>query len=84
MSIDQAKLFTERMRQDSAFRERVMAIEDVAERIVYIQSEGFDCSETEIKEVSGELSDEELDHAAGGKEYLFIKTNSTLGYIVKN
>jgi predicted ribosomally synthesized peptide with nif11-like leader len=67
MSLDQARLFIEKMKSDEAIAKRVMAIEDVAGRMACIQSEGFDCSEAEIKEVSGELSDDELDQAAGGK-----------------
>ena len=66
MSLDQARLFIEKMKSDEAFATRVMAIEDVAGRMACIQSEGFDCSEDEIKEVSGELTDAELDSAAGG------------------
>ena len=54
------------MKLDEVFKERVMAIEDVAERLNFIKSDGFDCSEEEIKEVAGELNDEELDAAAGG------------------
>ena len=74
MSLDQARLFIEKMKLDEAFRKRVMAIEDVASRMACIQSEGFACNEAEIKEVSGELSDEELDNAAGGF-YNFIMCN---------
>ena len=70
MSLDQARAFLEKMKSDVAFRERVIAIEDVAERFNFIKSEGFDCSEEEIKEVAGELSDEELGAAAGGRVYL--------------
>ena len=66
MSLDQARLFIERMKSDEAFSKRVMGIEDVAGRIACIQSEGFACSEAEIKEVSGELSDLELDGVQGG------------------
>ena len=66
MSLDQARLFIENMKSDEAFAKRVMAIEDVAARLACIQSEGFDFSEAEIKEVSGELTDAELDAAAGG------------------
>jgi predicted ribosomally synthesized peptide with nif11-like leader len=84
MSVEQARLFIERMKSDEAFAKRVLAIEDVAARLACIQSEGFDCSEAEIKGVSGELSDEELDRAAGGHVYMFAKTNSTIGYIVNN
>jgi predicted ribosomally synthesized peptide with nif11-like leader len=66
MSLDQARLFIEKIKSDEAFSKRVLAIEDVASRMACIQSEGFACSEAEIKEVSGQLSDEELDQAAGG------------------
>jgi predicted ribosomally synthesized peptide with nif11-like leader len=66
MSLDQARLFIERMKSDEAFAKRVMAIEDVAGRMACIQSEGFACNEAEIKEVSGELTDIELDSAVGG------------------
>ena len=67
MSLDQARAFIEKMKSDVAFKERVLAIEDVAERFNVINSEGFDCSEEEIKEVAGELSDDDLDAAAGGE-----------------
>ena len=66
MSLDQARLFIEKMKSDEAFSKCVMAIEDVAGRMACIQSEGFDCSEDEIKEVSGESTDAELDSAVGG------------------
>jgi predicted ribosomally synthesized peptide with nif11-like leader len=68
MSVEHARLFIEKMKSDEAFAKRVMAIEDVAERLACIQSEGFDCSEAEIKEVSGELSDEDMDGLVGGGE----------------
>jgi predicted ribosomally synthesized peptide with nif11-like leader len=68
MSLDQARLFIEKMKSDEMFAKRVLAIEDVAGRLACIQNEGFDCSEDEIKEVSCELSDEELDSAAGGAD----------------
>jgi predicted ribosomally synthesized peptide with nif11-like leader len=71
MSVEHARLFIEKMKSDEAFAKRVMAIEDVAERLACIQSEGFACNEAEIKEVSSELSDEELDGAAGG-EWCFL------------
>jgi predicted ribosomally synthesized peptide with nif11-like leader len=70
MSLDQARLFIEKMKSDEAFAKRVMVIEDVAARLACIQSEGFACNEAEIKEVSGELTDAELDSAAGGFGYI--------------
>ncbi len=66
MSLDSAKAFIEKITSDEGFKERVMTIEDVAERLKLINSEGFLCTEEEIKAVSNELSDEELDEAAGG------------------
>ncbi|MEI6692060.1 MAG: Nif11-like leader peptide family natural product precursor [Chlorobium sp.] len=75
MSLDQAKAFIEKMKSDDAFRERVMAIEDVAGRLVCIQSEGFACTEAEIQAVAGELRDEDLDSAAGGNPFFSGRTH---------
>jgi predicted ribosomally synthesized peptide with nif11-like leader len=49
MSLDQARLFIERMKSDEAFAKRVMAIEDVAARLACIQSEGFACENNHRK-----------------------------------
>lgn len=68
VSLDQAKAFIAKMKSDVAFKERVLAIEDLAERFKLIKSEGFECSEAEIREVAGELSDQELAAVAGGEE----------------
>ena len=51
MSVEQAKAFIERMKTDEAFHEKVMAIEDAAERLACIQGEGFECTEEEISEI---------------------------------
>ncbi len=69
MSVEQAKLFIDKLKSDVAFRERFTAIEDTAARFAFIQSEGFQCTAAEIKEVQTELSDDELDGAAGGGHY---------------
>ncbi|MEI6692200.1 MAG: Nif11-like leader peptide family natural product precursor [Chlorobium sp.] len=66
MSLEQAKLFVDKLKSDTAFRERVTAIEHGPARLAFIRSEGFQCTETEIKEVLGELSDNDLDQACGG------------------
>ena len=66
MSLDSAKAFIEKMKSDEAFRNRVLSIEDVAGRLALISSEGFDCTEAEIKQVSQELSDDQLEAVAGG------------------
>ena len=62
------------MKSDVAFKERIMAIEDVAERFKVINSEGFECSDAEIKEVEEGLSDTELDETVGGMLGLYGQT----------
>ncbi|TCD47938.1 Nif11-like leader peptide family RiPP precursor [Chlorobium sp. N1] len=48
MSAEQAQACIERMKQDPAFRQKVMEHEDEAERIACIRSEGFDCTAEEL------------------------------------
>ncbi len=66
MSLDQARAFIEKMRSDEAFRNRIMAIEDVGARLVAASEAGFHFTEAEVKSVQCELSDDDLDKAAGG------------------
>ncbi len=72
MSVEQARAFIAKMKSDEDFAKRVMAIEDVAGRLACIQSEGFVCNEAEIKEVSGELTDDELNFAAGSVSFIVL------------
>ncbi len=65
MSVDHAKAFVEKMKSDEAFRERVMAEEDVEARMALIVAEGFDCSAQEIGALR-ELGEAQLDGVAGG------------------
>ena len=61
MSVEQAKAFIERMKTDDAFREKVMAIEGLAERLACIRAERFDCTMEEINEAGSDVT-----HLAGG------------------
>ncbi|MEI7824284.1 MAG: Nif11-like leader peptide family natural product precursor [Chlorobiaceae bacterium] len=85
MSVEQAKVFIEKMKSDAAFRNRVYAIEDVAGRLAFINNEGFACTAEEIQEVKAslELSDEQLDAVAGGKGALpgYTETKTNAGEI---
>ena len=65
MSVDHAKAFVEKMKSDEAFRERVMAVEDVEARMALIRDEGFDCSAEEIGAAQDDW-DAELDDVVGG------------------
>lgn len=48
LSIEQARLFIERVNTDDAFRLKVLAERDVDARMDLIRSEGFDCTAEEI------------------------------------
>jgi len=71
MSLDQARAFIEKMKSDEAFRNRIIAIEDVDARLEAASDAGFEFTEAEIKSVQSELSDDDLDQAAGGG-WLFV------------
>ena len=53
MSAEQAKAAIEKMKTDEDFRERIMALTEVAARLEIVRAEGFDCSAEEIAAVSG-------------------------------
>ena len=67
MSKKAAQELIEKMKSDEAFRERVMAVEDVEARMALIGAEGFDCSAEEIGALQ-ELGEAELSGVVGGGE----------------
>ncbi len=66
MSIESAKAFLERIKNDEELRNKLKAVESKEERTKVAKAEGLDCTEDEWKEVSAELSEQELDHILGG------------------
>ncbi len=66
MSLDQARAFIEKMKSDKAFSDVITAIEDVDARHAAASKAGFVFTDEEVKEVQSELSDDDLDKAAGG------------------
>ena len=66
MSVEQAKLFIERMKTDEAFRSQIIAVEDVAERMRMVNAGGYDFTEDEMKAVLAEVGDEAVEGVAGG------------------
>lgn len=66
MSIKSAQLFFERIKTDEDFAEKVENCKDAQARMEFVKAEGFDFTPIEIKSVSEELSDRELDAIAGG------------------
>ncbi len=69
MSIESAKAFLERVKNDEDFRKELEGQATVEERIEFAKAQDFDFTKEEIREVhEGSLSDEELDAVAGGVE----------------
>lgn len=66
MSQQQANAAIEKLKTDEAFRAKVMAEADVAERLKIINAAGFNCTVQELKAASQELDDDELNAVAGG------------------
>jgi predicted ribosomally synthesized peptide with nif11-like leader len=66
MSLEKAKELISTMNHDEAFKERVMAIEDLDARMAYVNGAGFHCTLSEIQQVQQELKEEEIEGEAGG------------------
>ena len=68
MSVEQAKLFIESLKTDEEFRSKIIAVEEVAERIRLAQAEGYDCTVEEIKTLLAEMTDKEVEEIVGGAD----------------
>jgi predicted ribosomally synthesized peptide with nif11-like leader len=58
MSLEQAKAYIEKIKSDTAFRERVMAIGDIEARMALVKEAGFNCTADEIRELQSQLQSE--------------------------
>jgi predicted ribosomally synthesized peptide with nif11-like leader len=67
MSIESAKAFLERVKNDEDFRKELEEQASAAERIKFVKAQGFDFTKEEIDSHKEELSDEELEEVAGGR-----------------
>ncbi len=68
MSIESAKAFMEKMRDDEDFRNSVGEIGTAEERLEYVKKAGFDFTKDEIANLKDELSEEDLEKLSGGYE----------------
>lgn len=68
MSLDAAKAFLERMDTDGTFKAKILATENVSERLKLINAAGFDCTAQEIGTLATELSEDQLDTISGGNQ----------------
>ena len=69
MSIESAKAFIERMKNDEEFAKKIMAETNADSRMALACGEGFTFTEEEIGQLTGELTDDELDRVAGAKAF---------------
>lgn len=65
MSVESAKSYVERLKTDEDFAKLVGELKSSEERMAFAKSSGFDFSAEDVKEISSELSDDELDGVAG-------------------
>ena len=77
MSIESAKAFLERMKNDEDFRKSVGVISTSEERMQYVKGAGFDFTKDEIANLKEELSDDDLENVAGGDGYCFVMRHYT-------
>lgn len=65
MSIESARAFWKRIKDDEEWRNRLNAAESKEERQAMVKAEGLDFTEDELKKVQEELTDEDLDNISG-------------------
>ena len=61
MSIESAKAFVERMRNDAEFKKKILAAESAAKRQEIIKGAGFDFERMHLDSLVTELTPEERD-----------------------
>ena len=66
MSIESAKAFVAKVKNDEEFAKKIAGAASRQERGEIARAEGFDFTPAELKSVTSELSLEELDTVAGG------------------
>jgi predicted ribosomally synthesized peptide with nif11-like leader len=66
MSIESAKAFLEKVKNDEDFRKSVGEIATTEQRMEFVKEAGFDFTKEEIEKLSSEVSDKQLDVVSGG------------------
>lgn len=69
MSIESAKDYVAKLKTDREFAGKVKSFADAGKRMAFVKEVGFDFTAEEIKKVDEELSDSDLDAAAGGNHW---------------
>ncbi|MCP4575490.1 MAG: Nif11-like leader peptide family natural product precursor [Deltaproteobacteria bacterium] len=66
MSIEDARAFLKRVKNDEDFRKSVGEITTTEERMEYVKGAGFDFTKQQFDMIKDELSDGELECVSGG------------------
>ena len=69
MSEEQIKAFWEAIQSDQALQQRLQGVSDPGAIVDIAKEAGFTISAEELQSAQVELSDEQLDGAAGGRQY---------------
>ena len=75
MSIESAKAFLEKVKNDEDFRKELEGQASIEERIEFAKEKGFDFTTEEIDSLSDEMSDEMLEIVTGGGQCCGHSTN---------
>ena len=69
MSEEQLKAFWDATQADSALQQKLQGVTDLGAIVDIAKEAGFTISVEELEQAQTELSDEQLDGAAGGRQY---------------
>ncbi len=65
MSLESAKSFMERVKNDAAFKQRLADAADSDARAKIVEDEGYHFTREEVMQLPEELTDEQLDQVSG-------------------
>jgi len=77
MSKEAVKQFIDKIKQDEAFAEKIVAGKDKNERLALARAEGYDFSTEEFNEMA-EKGEIDLDQTAGASDFLCVPARGSL------
>jgi len=80
MSEEQLKAFLEKVKGDTSLQEKLKAAGDADAVVAIAKDAGFMITAEELKNAQAEVSDEELEGAAGGQQLRGCEPCSTWGW----
>ena len=80
MSEEQLKAFLEKVKGDTSLQEKLKAAGDADAVVAIAKDAGFMITAEELKDAQAEVSDEELEGAAGGQQLRGCEPCSTWGW----